>query len=243
MAQVFLSDIDLFYSTVLQKELNQIKLIDDEFNHAVKVMRKTIDDNIFITNGNGNIFDTKIKSIEKKHLICSILKTYQYSNQFNNVTFCLPILKNKERQEFALEKCIELGFTNFIYYSSEKSFKSKLNLDRTNKIALAAMKQSLRSFHPKIEFIGELSNLGKYESDIIYFDQKGKNDFRKFLKSNFDLSKEIILVIGSESGFSETELKYLENQTSLKLAENRLRSETAVIYSAILLDSFIRTNS
>ncbi len=240
MEQVFLSDIDLFYSNEILNESQKIKLVEEEFNHAVKVMRKNVGDSLFITDGNGKIYQTEIEIIEKKNLISKIIFEYNYKNSFSNFTFCLPILKNKERQEFALEKCIELGFTNFIYYSSEKSFKSNLNLNRTNKIALAAMKQSLQSFIPKINFISELKNLSKLEDEIIYFDQKGESSLKSFLNDPNKLKKKIIFVIGSESGFSENEQKFLNEKKSLILSNNRLRSETASIYAAILVNAILQ---
>ena len=116
MEQVFLSDIDLFYSSKISEEQSKVFLDDEEFNHAVKVLRKNVYDEIFITDGIGKIYQCEIRFIEKKNLTAEISKKYSYNNRFSNLTFCLPLLKNKERQEFALEKSIELGITNFLRY-------------------------------------------------------------------------------------------------------------------------------
>ncbi|MAT58231.1 MAG: hypothetical protein CMF23_09690 [Ignavibacteriae bacterium] len=239
MEQVFLSDIDLFYSSKISEEQSKVFLDDEEFNHAVKVLRKNVYDEIFITDGIGKIYQCEIRFIEKKNLTAEISKKYSYNNRFSNLTFCLPLLKNKERQEFALEKSIELGITNFIYYSSDKSFKSKPNLERINKIALAAMKQSLQAFKPNISFVKSINDLKNDNSEIIYFDQKGEDYLESYLNT-YSNDKNYVLIIGSESGFSDSEMNYLRDKTSLKLSNNRLRSETAVIYAAVIINSTIK---
>lgn len=239
MEQVFLSDIDLFYSSKIFEEESKVLLDDKEFNHAVKVLRKNVGNEIFITDGIGKIYQCEVEFIDKKSLTAEIIKKYGYKNRYSNITFCLPLLKNKERQEFALEKSIELGVTNFIYYSSDKSFKTNPNLERINKIALSAMKQSLQPFKPNISFIKSIHDLQNENCEIIYFDQKGEEYLGSYL-NNFTDNKNYILIIGSESGFSDQEKKYLENKKELKLSENRLRSETAVIYSAVMINNKIK---
>ncbi len=91
--------------------------------------------------------------------------------KFPNITIFIPILKSSDRMETALEKCVELGFTNFVIFSAEKSPKKGIKLNRLDKIALAAMKQSLQSNKPKI-VCPELDEFFKQKNvQNIMFDQ------------------------------------------------------------------------
>ena len=138
-----LSNIELFYSKPENFREDEVILEGDECRHAVKVMRHHMGDEIFITNGEGKISNGNINEILKDTLSVTIKKEFIYENKFSGVTFCLPKLKNPERFEFALEKCAELGITNFIVFESERTVSKAYKLDRWHKILLSAMKQSL----------------------------------------------------------------------------------------------------
>ncbi len=227
----FLSDIELYYSPPVYCGA-EISLTTDEFRHAVKVMRHRPGDELFVTNGEGKIFSGKISTIEKEALRLSAEKTFTYKNKFENIYFCLPKLKNPERFEFALEKCVELGITNFIIFESYRTISKSSKTERWNKIALSAMKQSLRSFLPKIEINGTLNSIKDLSGEKIIFDQKAETylfDFKNNPEKNF------YFIFGPEGGFANEEFKLFQESQVYKLAENRLRSETAIIKCASML--------
>ncbi len=146
----YLSNIELYYSSQI-KNKNEIIINEaEDFKHIVKVMRHSIDDEVYVTNGEGKIFKSKISEINKNSLTAIIEDTMEYENKFSNITFCIPKLKSPDRFEFALEKCVELGITNFIVFDSERTVAKGNKIERWNKILISAMKQSLRSYLPKI---------------------------------------------------------------------------------------------
>ena len=153
---VHLSNIELFYSARENFSDEIILLTGDEFKHAVKVMRSKICDTIYITNGYGLIFKTEILSFKKDNLSTRIIETIKTENKFENIFFCIPKLKNPDRFKFAIEKCVELGITNFIIFESKRTIAKGTNIKRWEKIALAAMKQSLRAYLPKIKLVKNL---------------------------------------------------------------------------------------
>ena len=156
-----LSNIELYYSSEEHISDETISLVGDEFKHAVKVMRSKTGDTIFITNGNGLIFKTGILSINKEKLSTNIIETIKTENKFKNIFFCIPKLKNPDRFGFAIEKCVELGVTNFIIFESKRTIAKGTNIKRWEKIALAAMKQSLRAFLPIIKLVKNLSEISE----------------------------------------------------------------------------------
>jgi 16S rRNA (uracil1498-N3)-methyltransferase len=134
-------------------------------------MRNKISDKLFATDGKGKIFEGSIEELSKDFLKSTIIKIYKYQNNLDSITFCIPNLKNPERLKFAFEKCTELGITNYLLYKPEHSVGKNLNTERLSKIMLAAMKQSLSAFIPKIEAINSVTDLVKSESEIILFEQ------------------------------------------------------------------------
>ena len=226
-----LSDIELFYSPYGNIN-NEIIIDGEDFSHAARVMRHKTGDTLFITDGKGNIYKTEIKIMGKDALTAIPVKTFIYENKRNNVFFCIPKLKNPDRFEFALEKCVELGFTNFIVYESKRTVTRGDKLTRWNKILVSAMKQSLQSHLPVIKTAASLKEIFSYEGEKIGFDQKAEHGLSAF---NMLPSVNYYLVFGPEGGLDTFELGLFNKSNLFNIAENRLRSETAIIKAASLL--------
>lgn len=231
-----LSNIELFYSKPGNFKQSEIILEGDEYHHAVKVMRHHIGDEIFVTNGEGKIFNGNIIDILKDTLSVSIEKEFIYKNKFSGITFCLPKLKSPERFEFALEKCAELGITDFVIFESERTISKSSKTDRWNKILLSAMKQSLQSFLPAISTVNSIEEIKTMDGEKLVFEQNTKNIFRGLPK---DITGNYYFLFGPEGGFSQKELKIFGDDELYKLADNRLRSETAIIKCAALLTTIV----
>jgi len=225
-----LSDIELYYTRpgLITKDI--ITLVDDEFKHCCKVMRNSIGDVIYITDGEGKIYKTEIEKIEKSILYGKISETISYKNELKNIFFCIPKLKNPDRLKYALEKCVELGITNFILFESKRTIGRIKNIERFNRILLSAMKQSLHSFLPVVE-TATLKSIIKNPGVKILFDQGSENQFT--FKNN--LSETYYFLFGPEGGFESEEIEMIDSSNSFVLSNNRLRSETAVIKCASLL--------
>ncbi len=250
---MILSNVELYFSPVKNINENKIIISGDEFYHIVNVMRHKIDDIIYVTSGNGIIYKSKVAAVEKQHVIVDSIKNWEDINKLSNITFCLPQLKSRDRFEFALEKCVELGITNFVIFNAERSIKRKPKIERWKKILLSAMKQSLRAFLPTIKFVDDLKNLNPlydenhyienfHESTKIIFEQNAEISFKNYLLNNF-LQKQIkrkklIFIFGPGGGLTKKELEQFNNKIIVKLSDKRLRSETAVVTSAAIISSF-----
>ncbi len=229
-----------FYYTSPKLILDKAIIIADvEAKHISRVMRHKVGDEILITNGEGKIYQSVIKNITKNEVIAESKKVFTQENKLSNVTFCIPILKTSDRFEFALEKCVELGITNFLIFSAKKSYKRGVKLERWDKILLSAMKQSLQSYKPKIDVTNSLQKTLQQETNKIYFEQNSELSIENYLneKSNSNLLRDekTFFVFGPEGGLTDEELNADENNIQLKLTSNRLRSETAIMHTASIL--------
>jgi len=225
-----LSKIELYFS---EEQISDkiISLSGDEFKHVVKVMRTKISDTIYITNGKGLIFKTEILSIEKDKLSCKTIETVKNENKFENIFFCIPKLKNPDRFKFAIEKCVELGITNFIIFESRRTIAKGANIKRWEKIALAAMKQSLRAYLPKINVVKNLSCIADSNGEKIIFEQSAERKFQ----FEFVMNKKYYFIFGPEGGLTKDELKLFDTELIYSLSDQRLRSETAIVKAASLI--------
>ena len=242
MEQVSLSDIELYYSPEKIDNL-LIKIIGDECHHIKDVMRHKITDEIFVTDGNGSIYKTIIEQIDKKVITARIIEEIKYSNKFENITFCIPRLKSSDRFDFALEKCVELGITEFIVFESERTIAKGDKTDKWEKHLIAAMKQSLRAWLPKISYVKNYDDLMKLNGKKIIFEQNSEVSFNDFLKSQFSLlNTKYYFIFGPEGGLTREECrtglaspKGGSVECRVKLTGNRLRSETAIVSAAAML--------
>jgi len=228
---VHLSNIELYYSSEENISDEIILLAGDEFKHAVKVMRSKIGDTIYVTNGTGLIIKTEILTIKKDKLSAKIIETIKTENKFENIFFCIPKLKNPERFKFAIEKCVELGVTNFIIFESKRTIAKGTNIKRWEKIALAAMKQSLRAYLPKIKLLRNLSEISESNGEKIIFEQNVKRKFQ----FEFKMDKSYYFIFGPEGGLTQDELKFFDADSIYSLSDHRLRSETAIVKAVSLI--------
>ena len=228
----YLSNIELYYSPPSNYKGGEVKIEGDEQKHITKVMRHSVHDLVYVTDGIGHIFECEVYEINKDNLNLIVKNTLTYKNEFSNVIFCIPKLKNPERFEFALEKCTELGITNFIVFESSRTVSKADKIDRWNKIVLSAMKQSLRSYLPQISISISLSEIIKQKGEKIIFEQNAKTFFNPEIINPL---KNYLFIFGPEGGLSDEEVERINKDYLLKLAENRLRTETAIVKCASIL--------
>lgn len=232
MQNLILSNIELYYSNSFDLKSQIITMDSEESSHILNAMRHQINDEIYVTNGIGQIFKCRIIEINKKNVKTKNLNEFKFKDRFPDITFCIPMLRNNDRLEFALEKCTELGISNFIIYQAKRSIPKKVNLGRVEKILIAAMKQSLLSWLPKIRYISSFDELAHLDGVKIIFEQSSYNYFsRDKIKTEMNY----LFIFGPEGDFTVNEMNELKSSIKYKLAENRLRTETAIIKAASLL--------
>ncbi len=234
----FLSDVELYYTTKNHIKENELFIEGDECRHIATVMRHRKDDVIYVTNGEGKIYKTELNEVSSNLITAKVIESYLYEDNFENVYLCLPRLKSNDRFEYALEKSVELGISNFLIFDADKSVVKGRKLIRWQKIVIAAMKQSLRSFMPEINFKNHIDDIVELEGIKILFDQKAEVSFVDFVNSqreSFKSDKKYYFIFGPEGGISQKELEKLDDVKIVKLTGNRLRTETAVVSAASII--------
>ena len=222
-----MSNIRLYFSKSLSNNL--IDILDKSQSHYVnKVMRVKENELFSLFNSSGE-WEAKILNISKGIVEFNVTKQLRQKENPKELWLAFsPIRSNYFN--FMIQKATELGVTKFIPIIFDRTIVRKINKERLEKVIIEASEQSNRINVPDIEDPKSLDDfLYNNKVDLIFTDLNSKNT-KIDLKKVTD--KPTCVIIGPEGDFSEEErakiLKFSGVQP-LKINENILRSETAVI--------------
>jgi len=217
-------------------EINNGKAIinDEEQQHIVKVLRMKNGEEIYVTDGKGNLASGKLL-IEGKKANIEVSEIKNNLSDFSpKLHIAIAPTKNIDRIEFFIEKAVEMGISEITLLQTEKTERKNINIDKLRKQAIAASKQSLRFHFPVINDLIKITDfLKNINSENTFVAHCHENLERIDLKL-IPKMEDITFLIGPEGDFSEKEISYLsENKIkAVSLGNQRLRTETAGIFVA-----------
>lgn len=207
-----------------------------QYKHLAIVLRKKIGDIIEITDGNLNIYEAKIVKINKSEMLCEIIQSrYNLYEPDLSITLYISPLRNSDRFEFAIEKCVELGVKSIIPVITErtllKSGINKAKTERINRIIESAVGQSQRCYLPKFEkslSFMELIDHSECKLNKIVLYEFSENDGKEM---KYKIQKDLCIFVGPEGGFSDAEIERLKlnKWIDYSLGKRKFRAETAAI--------------
>ena len=231
-----MSNIRLFFSDTLSANMID-KLDKDQSHYLSKVMRVKENEVFSLFNKEGE-WEAKILGISKNIVEFKIIKQLRQKEITKELWLAFSPIKSNY-QNFMLQKATELGVTKFLPIIFDRTVVRKINKGRFEKIVIEASEQSNRINVPTIEDAQDLNGLLKKNSmDLIFTDLN--SNINKVDKSKFT-DKPVCIIIGPEGDFSETEREKIlsfKGVQPIKINENILRSETAVI-SAISIVNYV----
>ena len=231
-----MSNIRLFFSNTLSK--NMIDKLDKSQSHYLtKVMRLKKNDIFSLFNKTGE-WEAKILNITKDFVEFKSTKQLRQKENSKELWLAFSPIKSNY-QNFMIQKATELGVSKFLPIIFDRTIVRKINKDRLEKIVIEACEQSNRISVPAIEKAQNLKSfLNSNSMNLIFTDLNSDN--KKIEKTKFS-DKPICIIIGPEGDFSEHERQEIlsfKGVQALKINDNILRSETAVI-SAISIINYV----
>ena len=228
-----MSNIRLFYSKSLSLNLTD-KLDKSQSHYVSKVMRLKEKEVFSLFNSSGE-WEAKIANINKSIVEFNVTK--QLIQKENTKELWLAFSQIKSNYfNFMIQKATELGVTKFLPIIFERTIVRKINKERLEKVIIEAAEQSNRITVPSIEEPQKLKSFLNNDMDLIFTDLNTTNtkiDIKKLT------TKPTCVIIGPEGDFSEEEreeiLKFSGVQP-IKINENILRSETAVISALSIIN-------
>ena len=214
------------------------ELDDEESMHARKVLRLKSGTVIQLTDGLGKIYEARLTNTDGRNCEFSILKSEQVPSRNYKIHIAIAPTKNADRIEWFVEKAVELGIDKISFLQCKNSERKSINLERVEKKAISAMKQSGQAYLPEIveirsfkQFISESNEAGKF---IGFVDEQNP----LLLKNLAKPSTSCLVLIGPEGDFSPEEMQTALQKGFVKvsLGANRLRTETAGIAACHILN-------
>ena len=222
-----MSNIRLFFPKSLSINLKD-KLDKSQSHYVSKVMRIKENEVFSLFNSSGE-WEAKIISISKSSVEFNITKQLRQKENLKELWLAFSPIKSNYFN-FMIQKATELGVTKFLPIIFDRTVVRKINKERLEKVIIEAAEQSNRINIPSIE---EPKSLKKFlddkKMDLIFTDLNSKINKLDLKKLTNNPS---CIIVGPEGDFSETEREEILSYNgvqAIKINENILRSETAVI--------------
>lgn len=208
-------------------------LEDEEFEHAKNVLRIGVGAEVILLDNSGKEYTAVVTQVEKKHMLLQVVREESGGREAaTDVCLLFGYLKNADKNEFIVQKAVELGVKKIVVFSSAYSsaYMNANKLERLNKVSKEAAKQCLRSIAPNVEYCDTLEKA--LESADGYKNKLFACEFATESKCDVaNLQGSTAIVIGSEGGFSREEEEYASRKgfASVTLGKRILRAETAAV--------------
>jgi 16S rRNA (uracil1498-N3)-methyltransferase len=221
----------LFYTPTINNSDTIFTLSENESKHAVRVLRLAELDNVTLIDGKGTFYEAEISVAHPKKCEIKILTSKVTRDNKPLLNIAIAPTKNNDRLEWFTEKCTEIGIHQITPINCQHSERKNLKEERLIKIAISAMKQSLKAILPKVKPLTPIK-------EILTLDVTGKKyiahcyqENQKHLKDILPKGENALILIGPEGDFSkeEIELAIKNGFEPVSLGDSRLRTETAGI--------------
>ena len=223
----------LFYTPDINELSSEHFLNEEESRHCIRVLRLTVDNQIYLIDGVGGFYTAKIISASPKKTLLQIISfTKEFNKRNHYLHLAVAPTKSMDRFEWFLEKATEIGVDEITPIICDRSERKEVKTDRLTKVIISAIKQSGNTYVPR------LNNAIDFKS----FLQMDNNNSEKFiahcedtrkaeLKAELAINKQYTILIGPEGDFTMPEIVDANKAgyIDITLGKSRLRTETAAL--------------
>lgn len=210
-------------------------LPESDSQHCVRVLRMQPGDELQAVDGKGHVFTCRLADPHPKHAMVEIVSKADHPLPWpQSITVAVAPTKMMDRMEWMVEKLVEVGVNRIIPIRCRHSERKEIKEERLRKIAVAAMKQSLKAVLPEITpmatYEEALKTIDASQKFIAYCDPSIP---RRDLCSLYRPCESAAILIGPEGDFSQPEIAIAldAGYSPVTLGDNRLRTETAAVYA------------
>ena len=231
--------MQLFYAPDIMPP--QHTLSEDESKHCVRVLRLTEGDTLHLTDGRGTMYRCELIDANPKRCTVRVVETHE---EFERLPYRLVMgvapTKNNDRYEWFLEKATEVGVAEVIPLETDHSERRVFKPERGEKVLTAAMKQSLKAYHPILHPMTPLKQILTQPFEgrklIAHCDPARSPQGKQYLASTLRKGEDVLILIGPEGDFSPAEIDLaIENGfEEITLGTQRLRTETAAVVATVM---------
>lgn len=209
-------------------------LPEDDAKHCLRVLRKNIGDIVEVVDGKGTRHKCRLTSDNPRKATVEIVESVVVPPTWDtDITIAVAPTKNMDRMEWLVEKLTEIGVNRIVPLLCRHSERKEIKVDRLQRIAVSAMKQSLKATLPDIlpmtPIKKALSELNADARFIAYCDPSIPRIL--LAKAYSPEARSCVILIGPEGDFDPDEIKSAldSGYAPISLGDSRLRTETAAL--------------
>lgn len=232
-----------FYNTSIDRDTKALTLDEATSKHCVQVLRMEDGDQLLLTNGKGVKATCTITMAQRKHCQVKVDEIVFTEARSVKLSVAIAFTKNNSRNEWFLEKATELGIEHIYPVITARTEKDKLKPERLEQILVSAMLQSQQVYLPQLhealsfkKFVA-ITDTDTSIQKMIAHCMEGED--KKGLLKIAEPGKDLLILIGPEGDFTSEEVSLCTQHSfvPVSLGDNRLRTETAALYSCVAFNA------
>lgn len=232
--------MQLFYAPEISLPRHQ--LTEEESKHCVRVLRMVEGDELHLTDGRGTLHRCKVVDANAKRCVVEVVESHhEWEKLPYRLVMAVAPTKIIDRFEWFLEKATEVGIAEVYPIECFHSERRQIKHEREEKVITAAVKQSLKAYHPTLHELTPVKQLMATDFDGDKYIAHCNSSFgeREYLGNLVKKERDTLILIGPEGDFSEEEINFaLQNGFKpISLGKQRLRTETAAVVSTVIVST------
>ncbi len=219
-----------------------VYLDGDDAHHLRVVLHAQPGTKISVLDGSGREWPAALTELGKTKAAAQLREPFAPRTEPNvRVTVAQALPKVGEKMEQVLQRCTEIGATGFQIFSSERSLthltgeRQEKRQVRWSAIVKTAAEQAHRAVLPAVSVTGEfrdvLASASEYDMALLAYEGETDTLLKPMLAAQTVPPKRLLVIIGPEGGFSDTEIKAARKAgvQTVSLGPRILRTETAAL--------------
>jgi len=231
--------MEFFYIPELKPGSEQVVITGSEARHMIRVLRHKPGDEIFGTNGRGDLFRMVIREVKSEQVVAAVLKRWPGNKEPRHRLTLAPAILKGDKLGMVVEAVTELGVAEIMPFFSARVIgrMGDAKLNRLRAKAVSGMKSALRTVlpavRPALDFPGILKRFAEFDQVVVAYEEERIKSLKQVLDAR---AKSLLLVIGPEGGFSQDEAGMMQaaGAALFSLGPRRLRAETAAVAATAL---------
>lgn len=210
----------------------EVQLTAEESAHCVRVLRMKAGDEVLFTDGMGWFYEGVLSRADARSCIADLTTRRKGADADGfGIHIAIGPTKQADRTEWFVEKATEMGIDEVSFFASEHSERRHVQLERLNRVALSAMKQSLKSRLPTLNAVVKFDELLRKpfngQKFIAWIDDSRRESLYNIIRPG----EKVLVLIGPEGDFSKNEVAKAQSSgyIPVSLGPARLRTETAAL--------------
>ena len=204
----------------------------------VRVLRLKPGEDLIICDAQGTDYKCRLVSADKEQVEADVIEVVPCPAEPSVEVSVLCGLPKGDKTDYIIQKCVEAGAHDIAFFNSNRCVARPENpekkLERWQRIAEEAAKQSGRGIIPAVSWAGEFADAlniaNQKELKLFLYETGEREGLDSVLEAN-KTAKTVALVTGPEGGFApfEADLARIVGLHLCSMGERILRCETAPV--------------